>query len=434
MKRRIYISVKIKFIMCLLISVVWLSLCTYLSLPWIRDLANYISIIPAIIIVFSIALMPGFMYMFLVSSYLLDKRKSKPVSIEYPPVTVLVAAYNEELSIIDTLLSIKGQKYPGLLEIILIDDGSKDTTVELANSLDIENLRVIQAEHGGKANALNIGLEQSSTEYIATIDADTYLLPTAIKELMFKLLTGPQNTVACAGSVYVKNSRENMITKIQEWDYFHSIAAIKRSQSLFQGTLVAQGAFSVYTKSALIETKGWENVVGEDIVLTWDMLSRGHRIDFAELAISFTTVPNTYKQFFLQRSRWARGMLEAFRRHPKVLIKPRFSTFYIYWNLFFILFDTVFFSVFIPGVIVALFGYFYIAGPMTLAVIPLGILNNLIFFVGQKSMFKVNGLKVRRNVIGFLVYALFYQFIMNPAVIFGYLSELFNKAKVWGTK
>ena len=367
---------------------------------------------------------------------MVDNRKSRPYKDKgpYPGITLLIAAYNEERAIKATLTSVNNQDYQGNLQILLIDDGSIDNTVKLAESLALDNLQIVPAHHGGKAAALNLGLSIASHELVITIDADTFLLKSAIREIVDKYFSGPEGTIAVAGSVYAKNSRKNWITKIQEWDYFHAIAVIKRTQSLFQGTLVAQGAFSIYKKSALLEVGGWPETVGEDIVLTWALLNKGYRIDFAENAISFTDVPDSYRQFFFQRSRWARGLLEAFRHYPNILFKKRLSTFYVYWNLCFILIDFVFFFVFIPGVIAAFFGYFFIAGPLTLAVLPLGLLNNLLFFRGQRRLFKKIDLKVRKNIVGFFIYFLLYQVFMNPAVIHGYVSEIAKRKRRWGTK
>ncbi len=429
-----YFTVKHKFIFAVSLATAWFMISAWLSIPWIKDLATYVTPIPAFIIVFSIALSPGFMYMFLVISYVIDNRKTKPFVGPYPGISLLIAAYNEEKSIAATLMSIKAQDYAGHLQIILIDDGSSDQTIKQAESLQLDNLNIVQANHSGKAAALNHGLAQAKHELIITIDADTYLLKSAIRELVDKYFSGPSGTVAVAGSVYVKNSRKNWITKVQEWDYFHAIAVIKRTQSLFQGTLVAQGAFSLYRKSALIEVGGWPETVGEDIVLTWALLLKGYRVDFAENAISFTNVPESYKQFFYQRSRWARGLIESLRHHPTILLNPKLSTFYIYWNICFILIDFVFFFVFIPGIIAAFFGYFFIAGPMTLAVLPLGLLNNIIFYSGQRRMFNRVGLRVRKNMVGFIIYFLLYQALMNPAVIHGYFSEFSRRQRKWGTK
>ena len=98
---------------------------------------------------------------------------------------------------------------------------------------------------------------------------------TRCNDLVERYLSDPPNTRAVAGTMLVRNSRANWVTRAQEWDYFHGIAAIKRVQSLYQGTLVAQGAFSIYDRATLIEVGGWADCVGEDIVLTWAMLREG---------------------------------------------------------------------------------------------------------------------------------------------------------------
>ncbi|MDP3559260.1 MAG: glycosyltransferase [Legionellaceae bacterium] len=425
---------RIKFSVCVLTAFAWLSFCTYLSIPWIYDLAYYLTLIPAVIIVASIALIPGFMYIFLILSYTVDRRKVGERKKTYPFVSILIAAYNEESCIARTLEGIKNQEYPAGFEVILIDDGSGDNTVQIAEASNLENLIILRANHGGKANALNFGLEQAKARYIITLDADTLLLKNAVQELMDKLLSAQYGTVACAGSIYVSNVQHNLMTKIQTWDYFLAIAMIKRSQSFLQGTLVAQGAFSVYEKKVLKEVGGWPNMVGEDIVLTWALLNKGYYIDFAEKAMAFTSVPTTYRQFFFQRSRWARGLIEAFRRYPALLLRRRLSTFYIYWNLGFILFDSIFFFIFMPGMVAALFGKYYIAGPMTLLVLPLGFLSNYIFSSGQKRLFVSQGIPVQKNALGFFLYTLCYQYMMNPAVIHGYVSEFLSWKKSWGTK
>ena len=205
-----------------------------------------------------------------------------------------------------------------------------------------------------------------------------------------------------------------MMTRMQEFDYFQSITAIKRVQSLFQGTLVAQGAFSIYRKEALIEIGGWPSTVGEDIVISWGLLARKYRIGFSEKAVAFTSVPTTYKTFFYQRSRWARGMLEAFRLNPSILVTPRLTLFFIYWNFFFPFLDITFVFIFIPGIILAFFGKFYLAGPYTLAVIPIALIYNAVFFHTQRKIFHNLKLSIRHNISGFVMYVLFYQFIMAP--------------------
>jgi biofilm PGA synthesis N-glycosyltransferase PgaC len=430
----VYIQVKVKFILSLFIALSWLCLCTWICLPWIRDLSYFIGFPLGVLCISLIALIPGFMNAFLLAAFLFDKRpKEKPVD-KWINISVLVAAYNEEENIESTIKGIIGQEYTGLLQIIVIDNGSTDNTLEILKKIKANNLVILEEKKKGKANALNKGIAHAIYDYIVTIDADTYLMPNTIKQLALRYLSAPQGTAAVAGSIYVKNSRETFMTRIQEWDYFISIAAIKRMQSLFQATLVAQGALSLYQKRCILEVGGWRDTVGEDIVLTWGFLSLNYRVDFAENAIAFTSAPTTYRVFFHQRSRWSRGMIEAFIAYPGILIKRKWITFVVYWNFLYPALDTAFVFIFVPGIIAAFFGHYVIAGPMTLAVLPIAMLMNLTFFLRQREMFKHNKLHVRANKLGYLFYMLFYNFLMTPACIHGYIQEIFVRKKKWGTK
>jgi len=110
------------------------------------------------------------------------------------------------------------------------------------------------------------------------------------------------------------------------------------------------------------------------------------------------------------------------------------STVFIWWNLFFPVMDLVYTFVYIPGIILAFFGYYWIAGPMTLLVLPLAFIVNCVMFFIQSREFALEGLKVRRNLIGLFVYTLLYGVILQPACVWGYLSELGGFRKSWGTK
>jgi biofilm PGA synthesis N-glycosyltransferase PgaC len=297
------------------------------------------------------------------------------------------------------------------------------------------NLELIDLGHnGGKAAALNHGLKKCTTDIIISIDADSYILKDGVRHLVGRYLSDPTNTKAVAGEILIRNSRENWITKAQEWDYFLGIATIKRIQSLFQGTLVAQGAFSLYDRKTLLELGGWPEMVGEDIVLTWRILSAGYRVGHAEDALAFTDCPNTLVKFIRQRRRWSRGLIEAFKDNPMILFKPRLSTLYVWWNTLFPLMDIAFTLGFIPGLILACFGVFWIAGPMTLSLLPMAFLLNWQMYLKGKAMFNDEHLTVRTNALGFLSYVFAYGLILQPACVYGYFSELFNLRKTWGTK
>jgi len=444
---RLYIPVKYKLLIALLTATTWLTLSLFISYPWIQSLAEQTGSIAAWFIIFGIAIIPGFFNAFLITGLLLDNRPhytQRKYPFYLPPVSVLIAAYNEETTIGDTIQSVLSQHYPGKLEIIVIDDGSTDSTAETVlniikdtplfhNKATLKLLK--QGENRGKAAALNNALGISLYDTIITVDADTHIYGNSLARLVINFVDGPDNTAAVAGSVHVRNSRQSLLARLQEWDYFHGIAVVKRIQSLFQGTLVAQGAFTVYSKKAIEAVGGWPQTVGEDIVLTWALLKAGYRISYAENAFVFTNVPEHYPQFYKQRLRWARGLIEAFKRYPSLIYAKKTNTPFIIFNSLFPFLDFVYLFAFLPGIISAIFFQNYaIAGLMTLSVLPLAILINILMFSYQRRIFSQYGLKIRKNIAGLLLYTLLYQLLLSPASFIGYLSEIFNLKKKWGTK
>lgn len=432
-----YFSVTAKYVVALLFSIGWAVFSIWYAQPWYSDLSNEAGSFFAFFIIAFIAIVPGFMNAFVAIALLMDRRPKVKANLIYPPVTILIAAYNEENSIDATLSGIFKQDYPANIRVIVINDGSSDKTIASVKSLqdNHSNLELIDLErNGGKAAALNYGLARCNTEIIVSIDADCYIYKDAIKNIVGRYLSDPLDTKAVAGNVLIRNSRENWITKAQEWDYFLGIASIKRVQSLFQGALVAQGAFSLYDRKTLLELGGWPLLLGEDIVLTWKILLAGYRVGHAEDAIAFTNCPNTLEKFIKQRRRWSRGLIEAFKENPFILFKPRLTILYIWWNVMFPLMDVAYTIGFIPGLILACFGVFWIVGPMTLFLLPMGFLLNWQMFIKGRSMFREQNLKIRANVFGFLFYVFAYGLVLQPACVYGYISEFFNLRKSWGAK
>jgi poly-beta-1,6-N-acetyl-D-glucosamine synthase len=442
-RRRSYVPVRVKFSIAVGVALAWTIFSIWLSGHWMDELGAVTHPLFALIAITFIAYVPGFMNAFMVATLLLDRRPERRPQPVYPGVTILVAAYQEAEAIGDTLESIAAEDYPGPLEVLVLNDGSTDDTAAIASAaaerLDFPahvTVRVIDFQQNrGKAAALNSGLRMATHDLIGTIDGDTLLRSDALTDIVERLLSDPPDTMAVAGAVLVRNSRENLTTGAQEWDYFHGIAAVKRMQSMYHGTLVAQGAFSIYRKEALFEVGGWPECVGEDIVLTWAMLKKGWRVGYAEDAVVFTNAPTTFRQFAQQRKRWSRGLIEALHHHEDLLFKGRLSTMFIWWNLLFLPLDLVYTFIFIPGVIAAaFFGIFWIAGPMTLAVLPLAGLWNIIIYRIQTRMFDRQGLTVRHNPSGLIFYLLAYTVVMQPVCVWGYAAELAGLRKKWGTK
>ncbi len=435
--RRWYLPVPIKFSMAMAVAGLWMLFSAWLALPWAEALTRYVGGAGAWLLIIGVALIPGFMNAFMSASLAMDRRPPRMPMQVYPGLTVLVAAYNEEDNILDTLHSIEAQHYPGPLQVIVVNDGSRDRTADRVRScqarmpwLSLLDLR----RNRGKANALNAAFELAAHSLVATVDGDSWLYRDALKNIVERYMQDPLHTRAVAGAVMVRNSRFNWLTRMQEWDYFQGISAAKRVQSMYQGVLVAQGAFSLYDREVIRQVGGFPDCVGEDIVLTWAILMLGHRVGHCEDALSFTNVPTTVRQFARQRHRWARGMIEAFKRYPSILFRPRMSTIFIFWNLQFPFLDLCFSLIFIPGLVAAMLGYHWVAGSMTMTLIPLAFLINLgMRQIGIRN-YRANGLKIRSNWLGFFNYSLFYGFLMQPVSLWGYAAELLNLRKQWGTK
>ena len=433
---KIYLTVKTKFHIALAISIGWVVMSYIISKPWIDDLASVTSVWMAVIIITGVACVPGFMNAFLLSSLLLDKQPTMKETNPTDAVTLLIAAYNEQEGIYNTLKYVKEQNYEGKINIIVIDNNSNDkTATEVQRAKKELNMAVKLIFEGtpGKFNALNSGLKLVDTKYVITLDADTLIHKSAIRYLMARMKSSPSDVCAVAGSMLVRNSRGNLLARIQEWDYFLSIASIKRMQGLYQGTLVAQGAFSLYKTDVVREVGGWSDAIGEDIVLTWKMLKLNNRVFFEPMAVAFTDVPTKLSHFAKQRSRWARGMIEGLREVKPWNLHSTFYKFLTGIDLVIIFMDFSYTFFWIPGLILAVFfGKYYIVGPMMLFVLPLTLISFYILYRYQANVvFKTLSLNVRKNFIGFTFFILFYQMIMSPVSLYGYFQELIGSKRVW---
>ena len=437
-----HFSTKHKLAASIVLALCWFLFSLYISFSWIERLAHIFNSFIAYSLVMGIALIPGFFNIFLVTSLIFDNRPKHNFSIyRLPPISILVAAYNEEECIVQTLESIFVQDYDGPIEVIVSDDGSTDDTSSLVSKFITQHegnkkfTLLTGLPNRGKSEALNRALDEASHDLIITVDGDSYLYKDALLNIVKNFIGSPKNTGAIAGTVLVRNSRKNWLTKLQEWEYFISLSAVKRSQSLCQGTLVAQGAFSLYTREALQKVKGWRKLVGEDIVLTWALRKEGYRVGHAENAIIFTNVPETYRIFFNQRRRWSRGLIEAFKQYPEVIWKVGQNSIFIWLNLMFPFLDTVFLFGFVPGLIAALFFHWYeLVSLMTLILLPMAMLLNYLSYREHVKTFDEMGLKVRNNKLGYISFMLCCQFILVPACIRGYVDEFLRLKKTWVTK
>jgi biofilm PGA synthesis N-glycosyltransferase PgaC len=430
-----YVPVALKFGVSLFLAAVWLAMAVVLSMPWYHDLVDTTGPVVATTVVVLLAYLPGFLIAFLASSLLLDRQPPLRVRNPTTGVTIIIAARNEETGIADTIRYAVRTDYDGPVTVVLADNGSTDSTCAVATAtageLGIE-LRIVHEATPGKAHALNRALASVDTPYVVTVDADTLLHPEALRRLVSRLESAPRDTVAIAGAVLARNSRDNLLTRMQEWDYYLGITAVKRMQGMYQSTLVAQGAFSLYLTEELQRVGGWPDAIGEDIVVTWRLMEGGSRVYTEPTAVAFTEVPSDLRRFMRQRARWARGMFEGLRAVPPWRQSRRLSRFVAGIDLLIPLLDIGYALIFIPGLILFALGIPTIVSIWTLTVLPV----TLLVYGGLRRHQRVDvfgplGLRVRKNRIGYIAFLLGYQVLCSVASLAGYLQELAGSRRRW---
>jgi len=433
--RGFYVKVRTKFAIAVGVAALWMAFCSWLAIPWVRDMAHAVSWPVSVALVIFVAIIPGGLVAFLVTSLLLDRQPRLTVDRPTSGVTVLIAARNEAEGIGDTIGYLAAQDYDGPYRVMLVDNGSTDGTATIATARAQSAglpLTVLTETTPGKNNALNKGLAAVETPLVITVDADTLLHRSAVRLLLARYESSPESVVAVAGSVLVRNSRQGFWARVQEWDYFLGIASVKRMQGLYQGTLVAQGAFSVYETEAVREAGGWPDAIGEDIVLTWKLLRTGRKVFFEPLAVAFTSAPEDLRTFARQRSRWARGMIEGIRTVPPWHQPNVFSRVLTAVDLVIPFLDTAYILAWLPGLVLACFGIYWLVGPMTLAVLPLtACAYGLLFHRQWRDVFRPLGLKVRKNWLALVVFLFVYQILMSAVSVRGYAQELFGRSRRW---
>ncbi|WP_109126733.1 glycosyltransferase [Dyella sp. C11] len=425
--RRHYVPVWLKFALALSVSLAWATLAYMVAHPWVSELEGSGRRLFAHLLIIGLVVTPAFMNAFIAVGLLLDRRpaRSRFADGDFPGVTILIAARNAQETILGTLASVAMQRYPAPIEVMVISDGSSDATLERLRGVSYPWLEVIDLKcSGGKAKALNAGLRLASYPITVTLDADAHLHPQALRRLVTRYMSDPPGTAAVAGAVLVRNSRQSLVARMQEWDYFQNIAATRRVQSLCQGMLAASGTFSLYRTDILRVVGGWPECAGEDTVLTWAILRDHHRVGYAEDAIAFARVPPTLTQFLAQRRQWSQGVVEALRAHGALLFRRKLSTFFIWWSLLFPYTDLVYTIALLPALLLACWGVYWLAAALLAFVLPMALLAHGVAYATQSRMFHELGLTVRRNPFGLLGYALVYGLVLKPASVTGYLAGL----------
>jgi peptidoglycan-N-acetylglucosamine deacetylase len=236
-----------------------------------------------------------------------------------PPVSVVIAAYNEEKVIARTLQAVLASDYAGDIEVIVVDDGSADDTAgEVRRRFaDEPRVRLLRQENAGKAAALNRGIGTASGEIIIALDADTIFARDTLRKLVRRFadpLVG-----AVAGNVKVGN-RINPLTYWQAIEYITSQNLDRRAYSVINSVSVVPGAVGAWRREAILQAGGYTtDTMAEDMDLTWRIRRIGWRVDTESDAIGFTEAPDSFLALFKQRFRWAFGTLQCLWKHRRAL-------------------------------------------------------------------------------------------------------------------
>ncbi|MEN6626707.1 MAG: glycosyltransferase [Candidatus Sumerlaeia bacterium] len=221
-------------------------------------------------------------------------------------LTVLVPAYNEGASILDTIRSLQNQTRP-VDRIIVIDDCSTDDTAAVARSTGVDVLRPPQ-NTGSKAGAQNYALQFVETDLCMAIDADTIVAPDAIEKIVAEL-EGSNAAAACG---YVIPRHVNTIWERGRYvEYLFAFTFFKQIQDVYEKPLISSGCFSVYRSAILKEMGGWSRrTLAEDIDLTWTLYEAGHKVRFVPDAVCYPIEPETFHFMKCQLTRWSHGFLQ----------------------------------------------------------------------------------------------------------------------------
>jgi biofilm PGA synthesis N-glycosyltransferase PgaC len=402
-----------------------------------------------------------------------------------PGISLIAPAYNEGLTIIDNVKSLLSIQYNNY-EVIIINDGSKDDTItKLIPAFDLvkvsydyqatitaksvrgiyksqnkafQKLLVVDKENGGKADALNVGLNISKKDLVACIDVDCIIEPDALLKMVKPFLDQP-NVIASGGVVRIANScvveegrlievklPASLLARMQVLEYIRAFLLGRMAWSRLNGLLLISGAFGLFKREIAVLAGGYNhNTVGEDMELVVRMRRYMHerdkpyRVAYIPDPLCWTEAPSSATILGRQRNRWARGTFETLKIHRKLFFNPRYGLMgmvsYPFWFFFeylspFIEFSGLLFFAFLT-VIGKVNWEFFLS--LSLAVYCFAIFMSMFaLFAEEISFFKYTH---KRDVLKMIGVALLEPIWFHPRVVWWSLKgnlDLIKGKKSWG--
>lgn len=287
-----------------------------------------------------------------------------------PQISIVAPAYNEAVTVTESVRSLLTLRYPNL-EVVLVNDGSSDDTLSVLERdfslvaihaapvrrrLDAAPIRgvyrsrttpalvVVDKENGGKADALNVGLDSASGDLVCAIDSDTLVEPEALQRMIRPFLLDA-DVVAAGGTIRAANGCEvragrvleqraprRLLPSLQAAEYLRAFLTGRLGWNRLGGNLVISGAFGLFEREAMIAAGGYEHeTVGEDmeVVVRMRRLARGGdgrgKVVFVPDPVAWTEVPERLRVLGRQRERWHRGLADVLWRHRSLTFNPRYG-------------------------------------------------------------------------------------------------------------
>lgn len=240
-----------------------------------------------------------------------------------PSVTILIPAFNEEKHIYKCLKSCLSLNYPkNKLKIICINDGSSDNTLGECKRITDPRLIVLSKKNTGKADSLNYALRYVDTDYVSTMDADSF----ADRDYLKNGIAEFDGKGIVAVSPALKLSRSDTIMqKIQWMEYVFSIY-LRKLFAVLDCQYVLPGPGSIYKTNVLKEVGGWDkNSLVEDTELAFRLQEKGYKMENSIASYVYTEAPESFKGLFNQRIRWYRGYLQTIGKYFKMIGNPKYG-------------------------------------------------------------------------------------------------------------
>ncbi|WP_052503373.1 glycosyltransferase [Lacinutrix sp. Hel_I_90] len=409
---------------------------------------------------------------------------------DLPTVSLIAPAYNEAKSIVINVNSLLAIQYP-FYELIVVNDGSKDNTLEQlikefelvitpitkdsdeilhtevvavykSKNVKYSHLTVVDKKNGGRADAINCGISYATTALVLCTDADCIIEQDALLKMVRPYLESvDKEVIACGGAIGIANDSiikngilkelklpKSIIARIQVVEYIRAFLLGRMAWGQIDGLMLVSGAFGLYPRQRVLEVGGFDvTTVGEDLELCirlrahMERLKQPYAVVYIPETLCWTEAPSNYKVYITQRDRWARGLWETLKKHRYLLYNTKYgmmgTIFFPYW---------CFFEFGAP--IVELLGVIYIIicgllgiinWPICFALFIVVYLIGCLFSTLSILLYTINFKHyVKPSMLVKLLLAAYLEpFVTHPAMLYaeikGYYKKIFGIQSSWGT-